>query len=87
MMSSFRGHFNKYLEDVKRILNRLQNVNLCINAKKSNFRKTKMNYLGYTVKRKGMRTQQKNIDAMLTIAQSKACKRSIQLFKYGTVLS
>ena len=49
----------------------LQNANLCINATKSSFGKTEIDYLGYVVNRKGIKPQHKKIEAMLKIARPK----------------
>ena len=48
-----KGNFNEHLKDVERVLIRLQKANLKVNASKSSFGKTEIDYLGYVVTRNG----------------------------------
>ena len=54
-----RTDFSSHLEHVEAILVRLRNVNLKINASKSSFCKTEIDYLGYVVTREGTKHQPK----------------------------
>ena len=44
-----KGHFNEHLEDIEKVLVRLQRANLEVNVSKLSFGKTEIEYLGYVV--------------------------------------
>jgi phospholipid-translocating ATPase len=69
-----KGNFNEILRDVERVLIRLQKANLKVNASKSSFGKTEIDYLGYVVTRDGIKPQQKKIEAILKIARPSTVK-------------
>jgi hypoxanthine phosphoribosyltransferase len=55
------------LEKLEIVLNRLSEAGLKINATKSFFARTILEYLGYNINREGMRPSQKKVKAMLQI--------------------
>ena len=61
---SFKGHFDEHLEDVEKVLVRLQKANLRVNASKSSFSKTEIKYLGYVVTRNGIEPQPRKIETI-----------------------
>ena len=54
-----KGHFNEHLEDVEKVLVRLQKTNFKVNAAKSIFGKIEIEYLGNVVTRNGIKPNQK----------------------------
>ena len=63
-----KGDFSSHLEHVETILVRLRNANLKINASKSSFCKTEIDYLGYVVTREGIKPQPKKLEAIMNLA-------------------
>ena len=61
LLCLFKGCFEEHLKDVEKILKRLRIANLQINADKSSFGKTEIDYLGYVVTREGIKPQQKKL--------------------------
>ena len=59
-----KGNFNEHLNDVERVLIRLQKANLKVNASKSSFGKTEIDYLGYVVTREGIKPQPKKSQSL-----------------------
>jgi hypothetical protein len=57
--------FDKHLEKLEQVLNRLGEARLKINAVKSFFGRTNLEYLGHNISREGMRPSQKKVDALL----------------------
>ena len=49
-----KGHFNKHLEDVRKVLVRSQKANRKVNMSKLSFGTTKIEYLGNVVTRNGI---------------------------------
>ena len=64
-----KGSFDTHLEHIEEILIRLRNANLKVNASKSTFCRTEINYLGYVVTREGIKPQPKKLEAIMKIAQ------------------
>ncbi len=62
------GDFNKHLKHVETVLQRLRRVGLKVNARKSSFFQTKLDYLGYWITRDGIQPQPKKVEAILNIA-------------------
>ena len=56
-----KGTFDEHLKDVETVLIRFQKANLKVNASKSSFGKTEIDYLGYVVTRNGIKPQQKRL--------------------------
>jgi hypothetical protein len=77
--------FNKHLEKLEQVLNRLSEAGLKINAVKSFFGRTNLEYLGYNFSREGIRPSQKKIDAILQIkppTTRKQLRRFIGMVNY-----
>jgi hypothetical protein len=56
-------------------LTRLQEAGLKINAVKSFFAQTNLEYLGYNNSREGLRPSQKKVEAILQIKAPTTCKQ------------
>ena len=67
--------FNKHLEKLDMVLTRLQSAGLKINAVKSFFARTELEYLGFNVSREGLRPSQKKLEAILQIETPKTQKQ------------
>jgi len=63
-----KGSYEEHLQDVSRVLGRLQAAGLKVNANKSSFARSELEYLGYWITREGIQPQPKKIQAMLNIA-------------------
>jgi hypothetical protein len=59
--------FDKHLEKLEQVLNQLSEAGLKINAVKSFFGRTNLEYLGHNISREGIRPSQKKVDAILQI--------------------
>jgi hypothetical protein len=67
--------FDKHLGKLEQVLTRLQQAGLKINAVKSFFARTELEYLGYNISREGLRPSQKKVEAILQIAPPKTRKQ------------
>ena len=67
--------FDKHLGKLEQVLTRLQQAGLNINAVKSFFARTELEYLGYNISREGLHPSQKKVEAILQIAAPKTCKQ------------
>jgi len=56
-----------HLEKLREVLTRLQDVGLKVNAQKSKFCAKETNYLGYVLTADGIKPQQKEVQAILTL--------------------
>jgi hypothetical protein len=56
-----------HLEKLEQVLTQLQEAGLKINAVKSFFARTNLEYLGYNISREGLRPSQKKVEAILQI--------------------
>jgi hypothetical protein len=66
IISTEKG-FDKHLEKLEKVLTRLSEAGLKINAVKSFFGRTNLECLGYNISREGMRPSQKKVEAILQI--------------------
>jgi hypothetical protein len=66
ILSTEKG-FEKHLEKLELVLIRLQEAGLKINAAKSFFAQTNLEYLGYNISREGLCPSQKKVEAILQI--------------------
>ena len=66
--------FDKHLEKLEQVLTRLSEAGLKINAVKSFFARTSLEYLGYNIGQDGIRPSQKKVEAMLQIKPPTTCK-------------
>ena len=77
--------FDKHLEKLEQVLSRLQEAGLKINAVKSFFARTNLEYLGYNISREGLRPSQKKVEAILQIkapTTRKQLRRFIGMVNY-----
>jgi RNase H-like domain found in reverse transcriptase/Reverse transcriptase (RNA-dependent DNA polymerase) len=72
IISTEKG-FDKHLEKLEQVLNCLSEAGLKINAVKSFFGRTNLEYLGYHISREGMRPSQKKVEAILQIKPPTRC--------------
>ena len=66
--------FDKHCKRLDRVLTRLEDAGLKVNAKKSFFAWTELEYLGYWITREGIQPLPKKVEAMHKIAEPKTCK-------------
>jgi hypothetical protein len=64
ILSTEKG-FEKHLEKLEQVLTCLQEAGLKINAVKSFFARTNLEYLGYNISREGLCPSQKKVEAIL----------------------
>jgi phospholipid-translocating ATPase len=62
-----RGTLEDHLEKLREVLRRLRDAGLKVNAAKSFFCTHEMEYLGYILTRKGIKPQQKKVQAILAL--------------------
>eukprot|EP00957_Ditylum_brightwellii_P087984 6700392-Ditylum_brightwellii.AAC.1 len=62
------GTLAEHLKDVKKVLIRLREYEMQVNPAKSSWAKDKLEYLGFTISRNGIKPQKKNIEAILRTA-------------------
>ena len=62
------GSYEDHLEKVEQVLSRLREAGLKVNAEKSFFARTELEYLGYWVTNQGISPQTKKVAAILNIA-------------------
>ena len=68
------GSYEKHLDHLEQVLTRLAEAGLKINAEKSKFCATELEYLGYLITRQGVRPTLKKVEAILQIATPKTYK-------------
>ena len=61
------GIYSEHLTEVEKVLARLRDAGLKVNAGKSSFAQGELEYLGYWITREGMQPQPKKVQAMLNI--------------------
>ena len=80
-----KGDWNDHLEQLEEVLQRLRDAGLKINAKKSFFGKTELEYLGYWITREGIMPIPKKIEALKNVAvptTKRQLRRFIGLINY-----
>jgi len=75
LIISKEPEFDKHLEKLEQVLTRLQEAGLKINASKSFFGRTQLEYLGYNISREGLRPSQKKVEAILQLDAPKTRKQ------------
>ena len=75
LIISTEAGFDKHLEKLEQVLTRLQQAGLKINAVKSFFARTNLEYLGYNISREGLRPNQKKVEAILQLEAPKTRKQ------------
>ena len=73
------GDWKDHLEKVEEVLKRLRDAGLKVNIRKSFFGKPEVEYLGYNITRKGIKPDQKKVDAIFQIAKPTG-KRDVRRF-------
>ena len=63
-----KGSLDDHLAKLRRVLTRLQDAGLKVNAHKSFFCAVETEYLGYVLFRDGIKPQQKKVQAILTLS-------------------
>ena len=74
-----KGDWNEHLEKLDEVLQRLKDAGMKVNATKSSFTRESLEYLGYTISKKGISPISKKVDAILGIAPPKT-KRQLRSF-------
>ena len=68
------GSLQDHLEKVEQVLQRLQKAGLRVNANKSKFCRTEVEYLGYLITREGIKPQAKKVQALHNMATPRTRK-------------
>ena len=74
-----KGSFEEHLLHLEKVLTRLLEAGLKVNASKSFFCQTELEYLGYWITRKGIRPLNKKVDAILNI-EKPTTRRQLRRF-------
>eukprot|EP00804_Cyclotella_cryptica_P003900 CCRYP_015770-RA/>CCRYP_015770-RA protein AED:0.36 eAED:0.40 QI:0/0/0/1/0/0/4/0/335 len=69
-----KGTLEDHLAKLELVLSRLQDVNLKVNARTSNFCAIETEYLGYILSREGIKPQPKKVQSILTLTPPKNVK-------------
>src|SRR5210317_758151 len=70
-----KNSFEEHLEQLEKVLTRLQSAGLKVNASKSKFCRDRLEYLGYIITREGIQPDMKKVEAILKIDTPKARKQ------------
>jgi hypothetical protein len=62
-----QGTFEEHLADVDMVLQRLREMGMQVNPRKTEWMKDQVEYLGFTITREGIKPQSKKIDSILAI--------------------
>jgi transposase InsO family protein len=73
------GTFEDHLEEVQKVLDRLEKTGFAVNVKKSSFAVSEIDYLGYWITREGIQPQTKKVEAILRL-QPPRTKRELRRF-------
>jgi hypothetical protein len=73
------GTFEDHLQEVQKVLERLEQTGFAVNVKKSSFAVTEIDYLGYWITREGIQPQTKKVEAILRI-KPPSNKRELRRF-------
>jgi len=77
--------FEEHLERLKKVLSRLSEAGLKVNANKSHFAKPEIEYLGYWITRDGIQPLSKKVQALQNVAppkNKKQLRRFIGMINY-----
>ena len=74
LLVTSNGTLQDHLDKVEQVLQRLQKAGLKVNAKKSKFCRTEVEYLGYLVTREGIKPQPKKVQAIHNMATPRTRK-------------
>lgn len=70
-----KNSFEEHLEQLEKVLTRLQSAGLKVNASKSKFCQDRLEYLGYVITRDGIQPNMKKVEAILKIDTPKTRKQ------------
>ena len=68
------GSFNEHLQNLEEVLSRLSECGLKVNATKSFFGRTELEYLGYWITQNGVKPLSKKVEAISNLAPPTNCK-------------
>ena len=74
LLITSNGSLQDHLDKVEQILERLCKIGLKVNANKSKFCRTEVEYLGYLITRDGIKPQAKKVQALHNMANPKTRK-------------
>ena len=81
-----KGTLEDHLAKLESVLSRLQDANLKVNARKSNFCAIETEYLGYILSRDGIKPQPKKVQSILALTHPKMSKTSTDFLAwYNTI--
>jgi len=75
LIISAAGGFTEHLDRLEQVFTRLAESGLKVNASKSSFAKTNLNYLGYLISRDGIKPSLKKVEAIYNIEPPKIRKQ------------
>ena len=70
-----KGSLEDHLNKLKKVLIRLRDAGLTVNARKSSFCAVETEYLGYVLSRDGIKPQPKKVQAILALAPPQNVKQ------------
>jgi hypothetical protein len=79
LLTITKGDFEDHLDHLEQVLTRLSEAGLKINASKSSFCQSELEYLGYWITRKGIRPMTKKVEAILKL-KTPTKRRELQKF-------
>ena len=75
LLVTTNGSLDDHLEKLGTVLDKLQKAGLKVNAKKSNFCRSEVEYLGYLITRNGIKPQPKKVEAIHNMAVPRTRKQ------------
>ena len=69
------GDYDQHLDHLEQVFSRLQEAGLKVNATKSFFAKSELEYLGYWISREGIKPLSKKVEAITNLAPPKNCRQ------------
>ena len=88
LLTITKSNLSDHLDKLKKVLTRLREAGLKVNAEKSKFCAHETDYLGYILTRDGIKPQSKKIEAILDTRNksSHQCQRVTPFLRNGTIL-
>ena len=77
-----KGDFNVHLNHLEKVLTRLSTAGLKVNATKSHFCTSELEYLGYIINRQGIKPNTKKVDTILQMQLPKT-RRDLRKFYWN----
>eukprot|EP00804_Cyclotella_cryptica_P006434 CCRYP_018063-RA/>CCRYP_018063-RA protein AED:0.26 eAED:0.28 QI:0/0/0/1/1/1/2/0/354 len=81
-----KGTLEDHLAKLELVLSRLQDANLKVNARKSNFCAIETEYLGYILSREGIKPQPKKVQSILALTPPKMSKTSVDFLAWSNTI-